>query len=1000
MTRTPKKDASDAVEPVPNRFRILVESAVQANRQVIESAQRDSTGKDTLTAGAKLDKKGKNTLQDEVIVYKERSHDTATWLYHLVFGSQAVYQPIQHPIRDTEPDQPSEADKSLENSKRLARLPSTHDLSLSYPPSPLSPPPDAGVSRDANKSMIVWNKQTEPSQVVDRLLADWTTLTQEQIDLSSKRPKGHDSHKKFLRSVQEAKEEQEAADFEKDDKPEKTGHMRSGINRVSSPRPPAQVPAFQWDGSVTSNFSDDNNIPVFRPPMDFESTRSESQHGLGRIGVGRSFDDRNPWNPSDKDAKDSSELSSDLETFKDDTEERPRLPSLSTDDDRSGTPPDPPSGASRVKQVSFTVGQTTKTKNSTNKHKNRKSGRNATRSPEDHSRPQRAKAARAQDPFANTSQTATSPSLDQWANTGSNVYSSPSAVPESQLRNSDYSDSSQYASRPGIDYSNPFAPSTPHYHAYPQASHNPFVPMNFSTGPLPYDPPWPPHMPNRTAAPPSPPPATMPMYAEKQEPVASPRPVAREEDMLAVITAIIESTEKRKKADTEDPRLSRILQLLVMQQEQNTEAELDRAKATAEMEMKQILAARDRDDARIRQLEDLIAKQRDEQQASDAKWRAERAALDEEIARQVSQAKELAEREIAAALSAKKAARKSLKFAKAEAERRTKEEADVKAREERKKANKQSKERIQKYEKLLEVAVEGRSVTHQKSEQPLRRTCIVDGNRSMEVSEYSADGSIPHANPSMLTSGFFRQAVYGSGTDWRVDNGRPRIEQRQNSRSSGSIASFQTSGILREEHFDVISAQRDHGQQLILLPARLGSSAKNTELQLSLEKFGLSARPEDLELDHYDTSSQLDNVDRAVVRSSVFWEAPPLSLGSELLNSLRTYGWRPPYARSSASGHTHFLGSQPIHAYFFKPDYKPQFTSGDPSVDTERIVIDKALIHEYALRELGHDFEEIEAGSYSLDGRLQYVSLSSEQLKASLIPRRATLKPSSNALSR
>jgi hypothetical protein len=222
--------------------------------------------------------------------------------------------------------------------------------------------------------------------------------------------------------------------------------------------------------------------------------------------------------------------------------------------------------------------------------------------------------------------------------------------------------------------------------------------------------------------------------------------------------------------------------------------------------------------------------------------------------------------------------------------------------------------------------------------------------------------------------------MYGSSGDWRVDNGRPRTGQRQHSRSNGTIASFQTSALSREEPSGVISNQRDQSQQLILLPATFGSSARNTELQLSLERFGLSARSEDLELDHYDTSSQSDNVDGAIVRSSVFWEAPSLSLGSELLNTYRTYGWRPPYVRSSASGHTHFLGSQPIHAYFFKPDYKPQFTSGDLSVDTERIIIDKALIHEYALRELGHEFEEIEAGSYSLDGRLQYVSLSSEHI--------------------
>jgi hypothetical protein len=43
-------------------------------------------------------------------------------------------------------------------------------------------------------------------------------------------------------------------------------------------------------------------------------------------------------------------------------------------------------------------------------------------------------------------------------------------------------------------------------------------------------------------------------------------------------------------------------------------------------------------------------------------------------------------------------------------------------------------------------------------------------------------------------------------------------------------------------------------------------------------------------------------------------------------------------------------------------------------VHTETIIIDKALIHEYALTEMGHEFCSTETGSYELDGRLQYVS--------------------------
>jgi hypothetical protein len=122
-----------------------------------------------------------------------------------------------------------------------------------------------------------------------------------------------------------------------------------------------------------------------------------------------------------------------------------------------------------------------------------------------------------------------------------------------------------------------------------------------------------------------------------------------------------ESNTKGSKPAVADPRFGRILELLINQQEQNAQSELDRARVTAELEMRHMLAAREKDFADIGRLEKLIMQQQEDQQRANAAWRAERAVLDEQAAKQVQEAKELVEREISAARAAKKAAQKTLK---------------------------------------------------------------------------------------------------------------------------------------------------------------------------------------------------------------------------------------------------------------------------------------------------------------------------------------------------
>lgn len=91
-----------------------------------------------------------------------------------------------------------------------------------------------------------------------------------------------------------------------------------------------------------------------------------------------------------------------------------------------------------------------------------------------------------------------------------------------------------------------------------------------------------------------------------------------------------------------------------------------------------------------------------------------------------------------------------------------------------------------------------------------------------------------------------------------------------------------------------------------------------------------------------------------------------------------------PLNTAADTGQTYFIGSQPVHTYFFYPEYKPQFLPSGISLNSGSIIIDKALIHEYALRESGLGFDVTQVGKYILDGRLQYVRRPKILLKVEL----------------
>ncbi|KAJ4362198.1 hypothetical protein N0V95_001546 [Ascochyta clinopodiicola] len=90
---------------------------------------------------------------------------------------------------------------------------------------------------------------------------------------------------------------------------------------------------------------------------------------------------------------------------------------------------------------------------------------------------------------------------------------------------------------------------------------------------------------------------------------------------------------------------------------------------------------------------------------------------------------------------------------------------------------------------------------------------------------------------------------------------------------------------------------------------------------------------------------------------------------------MRRSGWKPAYSRKSATGRTYFYGDQPIHSYFFKPHYAPQFLPPVSSNPEDVIMIDGALVEEYALMELDFKFRRTTSAEYELDGWLTFVRI-------------------------
>lgn len=795
-------DAQAQSLPEFNRFRKIVESAVQANRQVVESAQQED---DNSEAGKR------HYTTAEIDVWKEGSFDTATWLYHFVFSSDDVIsRPVPNP-RTRRLHQASVTDESAEITERSAHSSSSEDDTT----------PNRRSSGSDEKAMIVWSRQTEPALVVDRLLSSWTTLTSDQIRLSSARHDGDDWREGVLRMVEEAKKEDELSfdQWEQQNEP-----VRS-------------------DDEEFRSAEEDSTVGVNVPTYNF---RDNAQRARKRNTNTSNHTD--PWaytygsSPTYGDARPRRNVA-----FRDVTP--PSRPRPRPTKQRRHT--------ERLQPVDAEF-RSSSSRVHTNRSDQTDLGFNA-------------------------------PSQDL-----------PKTFDAHNIKTSGHSNPFRPVHvPPPVNYG--YIPS------WQEASPIPSVPVYHQAPPRqtygPADSQWsfPPPPPSPPAAALSPPSTKHAQSVEVQSTV--PDIEAKEKAIIAAVEKLLEKRNQESQSEHKDPHFSRLAQILAVQQEREAQSERDRANATTETYIKQMQDAHEKDEERIQRLESLIANERAEQRRMEAIWQEGRKTMEAKAAKQVEEVRSLAAKEVAAAQLAKDAAQTALNVEKLEAEKKARERADARVLEERKRADDAYKLQSQRHDQLLRELQEQQLKSEQDNDRPIRRTRIAEGSRSVDVTEYLTG----RRAPSLISSSPAFQGKLG-----RLDMKPDRTYDQYWSQRTSRHGSFRSSAAsLQSSHASLGSTSASNtnskSQQMIVFPTKADrNSRKIAELQTSLARFGIGSvfeDPEELQSLHIGqlVPYKYDDESDQIVRSTIFWEASVLSLGSELLLTMRQAGWKPSYTRISGN---------------------------------------------------------------------------------------------------
>jgi hypothetical protein len=358
---------------------------------------------------------------------------------------------------------------------------------------------------------------------------------------------------------------------------------------------------------------------------------------------------------------------------------------------------------------------------------------------------------------------------------------------------------------------------------FPPASGVPPSPSPASAYPYAY--PYPPPPPPPPASPPPPPP-----------PPAVPTSSSKEDAIISALEKLLAGRERKDpQPESEDPHLSKIMQLLVAQQEDHAKAEKAEAEAAMELQLKQISAVRDRHEGTIKRLETLILQQREDRIKAEADLKMENSFLTEKLATQAEEVK-------AAAAQVEK----------------IRKEAEVRA-EERNKAEPQT----------------------------MRRTCIRDGNRSIEVAEYASDRLQPLTNVPTTPFQFFEEETFGLGLNPKLYNSGRCYDGSMGSADSWTSRTSPTN-------------PTQGLQKMILFPSKIDRTSSNTlKLQASLTASGVQAVFDETNSTSLDTTMRSLRANES--RSTIFWEPPIRPLGSDLLFTMKRAGWRPLYMRRSGN---------------------------------------------------------------------------------------------------
>jgi hypothetical protein len=229
---------------------------------------------------------------------------------------------------------------------------------------------------------------------------------------------------------------------------------------------------------------------------------------------------------------------------------------------------------------------------------------------------------------------------------------------------------------------------------------------------------------------------------------------------------------------------------------------------------------------------------------------------------------------------------------------RARKEIEEKAEEKCEQMQEKYQKLIQSYEEDIKDFRERRDKTGPSGAMPTRRTCISAGERRIEITEFTKDMLEPLITSRLAPTSFVQEEVIDA-------NLQPTSRQGVRSHVDSQLRGMWNDLVFAGEMLPKLptsSVMDDVKQRLVLLPKHINRQiSKTSELQKSLDRNGIHTTFEPGGSESTGSLSKLGGSTAPIIHSSIFWESSALSLGSELLSTLKISGWRPSYIRKSGT---------------------------------------------------------------------------------------------------